>query len=58
MDNGENWRVLNPELVRCRTVHPVKKRMNRGEVERMKGIEPTLTGWEPEVLPLNYIREI
>ena len=26
------------------------------EVERMTGIEPALSAWEAEVLPLNYIR--
>jgi hypothetical protein len=26
-------------------------------VERMTGIEPALSAWEAEVLPLNYIRE-
>jgi hypothetical protein len=26
------------------------------EMERAMGIEPTLSGWEPEVLPLNYAR--
>ena len=25
-------------------------------MERAMGIEPTLSGWEPEVLPLNYAR--
>ena len=25
-------------------------------VERMKGIEPSLSAWKAEVLPLNYIR--
>src|SRR6185312_2787388 len=25
-------------------------------MERAMGIEPTLSGWEPEVLPLNYTR--
>jgi hypothetical protein len=28
----------------------------RRRVERAMGIEPTLSGWEPEVLPLNYAR--
>ena len=27
-------------------------------VERVMGIEPTLSGWEPEVLPLNYTRPV
>jgi hypothetical protein len=26
------------------------------QVERMTGIEPALSAWEAEVLPLNYIR--
>jgi hypothetical protein len=26
------------------------------EVERMAGIEPALSAWEADVLPLNYIR--
>jgi hypothetical protein len=26
-------------------------------VERVMGIEPTLSAWEAEVLPLNYTRE-
>ena len=26
------------------------------EMERMTGIEPALSAWEAEVLPLNYIR--
>ena len=29
----------------------------RVRMERVMGIEPTLSGWEPEVLPLNYTRE-
>lgn len=28
------------------------------EVERVMGIEPTLSAWEAEVLPLNYTRKI
>jgi hypothetical protein len=27
------------------------------EMERVMGIEPTLSAWEAEVLPLNYTRE-
>ena len=26
------------------------------DVERMMGVEPTLSAWEAEVLPINYIR--
>ena len=26
-------------------------------MERMMGVEPTLSAWEAEVLPINYIRE-
>ena len=26
-------------------------------MERMKGIEPSSSGWKPEALPLSYIRE-
>jgi hypothetical protein len=28
------------------------------EVERVKGIEPSLSAWEAEVLPLNYTRNL
>ena len=28
-----------------------------GKLERVMGIEPTLSAWEAEVLPLNYTRE-
>ncbi len=28
----------------------------KGENERVMGIEPTLSAWEAEVLPLNYTR--
>ena len=28
----------------------------RSQVERMTGIEPALSAWEADVLPLNYIR--
>jgi hypothetical protein len=28
----------------------------RFQVERMTGIEPALSAWEADVLPLNYIR--
>jgi hypothetical protein len=28
-----------------------------GGVERVKGIEPSLSAWEADVLPLNYTRE-
>jgi hypothetical protein len=27
-------------------------------MERVMGIEPTLSAWEAEVLPLNYTREV
>ncbi len=27
-----------------------------GDLERVMGIEPTLSAWEAEVLPLNYTR--
>ena len=27
-----------------------------GKMERVMGIEPTLSAWEAEVLPLNYTR--
>jgi hypothetical protein len=30
----------------------------RSEVERMTGIEPALSAWEADVLPLNYIRRL
>jgi hypothetical protein len=26
------------------------------EMERVKGIEPSSSGWEPEALPLSYTR--
>jgi hypothetical protein len=29
----------------------------RSQVERMTGIEPALSAWEADVLPLNYIRK-
>lgn len=28
----------------------------RSDVEQMKGIEPSYSAWEADVLPLNYIR--
>jgi hypothetical protein len=30
----------------------------RSQVERMTGIEPALSAWEADVLPLNYIRRV
>jgi hypothetical protein len=30
----------------------------RSHVERMTGIEPALSAWEADVLPLNYIRRV
>ena len=30
----------------------------RSQVERMTGIEPALSAWEADVLPLNYIRKL
>ena len=30
----------------------------RFQVERMTGIEPALSAWEADVLPLNYIRAL
>ena len=30
--------------------------VGKSEVERVMGIEPTLSAWEAEVLPLNYTR--
>src|SRR5215469_4519326 len=32
--------------------------MERMTVERMTGIEPALSAWEADVLPLNYIRRV
>ncbi len=29
-----------------------------GKLERVMGIEPTLSAWEAEVLPLNYTRAV
>ena len=29
----------------------------KGVLERVMGIEPTLSAWEAEVLPLNYTRK-
>jgi hypothetical protein len=29
----------------------------KAELERVKGIEPSLLAWEAKVLPLNYTRE-
>ena len=39
--------------VRVKPLHQLAKKM-----ERMMGIEPTLTAWRAEVLPLNYIRMV
>jgi hypothetical protein len=33
-------------------------RLLDNDVERMTGIEPALSAWEAEVLPLNYIRAL
>ena len=32
--------------------------MERKKIERVMGIEPTLSAWEAEVLPLNYTRKV
>ena len=59
----ENWcPVFRPKLkrptryyvgsLRCEKAH----RREKPQVERMTGIEPALSAWEAEVLPLNYIR--
>ena len=36
-----------------RRAHP----NNEAQLERVKGIEPSLSAWEAEVLPLNYTRK-
>ena len=53
-------RHRNAETMAARTAEPKRavERMTveRMTVERMTGIEPALSAWEAEVLPLNYIR--
>lgn len=48
-------RHRNAETMAARTAEP-KKAVELMTVERMTGIEPALSAWEAEVLPLNYIR--
>ena len=36
----------------------ISLRIGKKSLERVMGIEPTLSGWEPEVLPLNYTRRL
>ena len=33
-----------------------REKIEEKELERVMGIEPTLSAWEAEVLPLNYTR--
>ena len=35
-----------------------KQKEQKGLVERVKGIEPSRSAWEAEVLPLNYTRDV
>ena len=35
----------------------VRNGMDRKDMERVKGIEPSYAAWEAAVLPLNYTRE-
>jgi hypothetical protein len=44
-------------LIALKPEHSRKGPLTRGnELERMTGIEPALSAWEADVLPLNYIR--
>lgn len=36
----------------------MRTRSGADDDERMTGIEPALSAWEAEVLPLNYIRKM
>ena len=48
-----------PRVLFPHSRHPSKKPPEGGCIicmERMMGIEPTLSAWKAEVLPLNYIR--
>ena len=47
VDASQKWR---PQ----KRVTPLR---NPGILERVMGIEPTLSAWEAEVLPLNYTRQ-
>ena len=42
----------SPNPMRVRTVRDV----SRHHIERVKGIEPSYSAWEADVLPLNYTR--
>ena len=47
-----------PSLTVVEPRHPRKRLLIRGNnLERMTGIEPALSAWEADVLPLNYIRK-
>jgi hypothetical protein len=52
------WRApTEPKLTAVEPRHPRKRLLIRGNpLERMTGIEPALSAWEADVLPLNYIR--
>ena len=48
-------------IAHAKTAQLKKRHRNRiafrvHRMERVKGIEPSLSGWEPGVLPLNYTR--
>ena len=48
-----------PQLLAVEPGRSGKGRLTRGNsLERMTGIEPALSAWEADVLPLNYIREV
>src|SRR5690606_4588055 len=55
--------IRQPTLIMTGSIHYIQAtnnqrlRIRRKEgVERVMGIEPTLSAWEAEVLPLNYTR--
>jgi hypothetical protein len=62
---GRSSRLANCTLIARRAVTPVKQQSPGSQImtltwafglERVTGIEPALSAWEADVLPLNYTR--
>src|SRR5947209_16553832 len=49
-DGGSSRRLISPQMTKA-------PRFRAFTTERVTGIEPALSAWEADVLPLNYTRE-
>ncbi len=50
--------LLYPAELLAQTSTPYQTEIKSDKLERVMGIEPTLSAWKAEVLPLNYTRTL